>query len=237
MDESYLDRIRKEVGDLKAECSTLEGYRNRLQKEINQLKNERELGKRDVDAFIDSESKRITEQLGEINKRFKGDIENNKRYIKELNRRGREVVESEKEISAEMESIREREKVVDERVKKLEDERSVVVGLMDLAQLRAEQAARNKLQSKGLLEKAKMAYMEAVMKQEEIMKYVEDKKAIIAEKEEIMNKQFKIAQVKEEMMENGLKNIADREIRWKEGMAMLEGTIKALKQQGIIINI
>lgn len=221
MNEDYLAGIESRAGTVKAEIGQMEKFKDKLTKQINDLRTVKANAEKDVKGFVDIQMKSYGKEVTKLREQTDKELEINKNRIRKVN-------DDIKYLYQESESIRKDREEVDKLEQQLEKKdrylRLQNQELTDLAKILDE--ARASVERDKLVSKSKKKRVTSLLdKIEERMKnlqiFEERRRNVIMKKEEVLNREYKLTKLKQEMMDEGVAWVKDQEIKIKQQWAKL----------------
>jgi len=213
MNEDYLERLHSKIEQGKAEVSRLNGYKSSLSKEINELRDLRDKSRRSVDNFVTDQIKYSNDKIKESRDFMDKEIKDNKKTIISINRMAQQIVDDEAKIKIEKLEIESLETSLTEKglsLAKREKESGDIAEALEAAKTALKY---DKLASDDRKEKVCVLLEKAEEKMLLVEIYEKERRGVIEKKEKILNKEYALTKVKQELMDDGMKWVNDQKVK------------------------
>lgn len=228
MDEDYLMGIKRLVKEENAAVAKLSAFKSKLIIEVNKLRNERDEARETVRKFTEDQINVSSKKIKESRKELEEELDKNEGQIRALNNKAREVVEQERIIAKQIKGINKKEEELQGREIAIQATREDAEDILSGAKIMATKAEKDAGISKHNKEVTNKAVAEAIRKLKEVTEYDKEKRELIAEKERVLNSQYKISKVKEELMDNKMSYIKIQKEKIQDQWASILNTKKEL---------
>lgn len=213
MSDTYLLDLKQKISFEKQELIRLENFRNTLNKEINDLRTQKYKMAGEFEKFTSEQMKYSSDKIKESRDHLEDELYKNREEIRIINKKGKEVEKGLDLITRRLDELVKKEKELQDKMMDSGKMEVKSKSLMDRIYQAAGivQSGNKKLEGDKKRIWILLGMIEA--KVEKIEKYENEKRDIILEKEEILNHQFRLLKVKEELMDDGVKWVKDQKER------------------------
>lgn len=206
----YILRLKQEALTEESRLSSLRAAIDRETQRYNDLRTARERAEDGVDSFLDSQSKRIDSQVGQLNRQLSEAKKETEGWVKEIRERDKKSKALQGELSRKSLQLDAQEKSLEYRSKKVEAMEEEFSSLLESVTSDFEQASSQKEAARSLLAGARNIFKTINQRLRSLVSFAEEQNVVLSERKAVLDKKLQLVGHREKVCDQ-----RDAEVREK----------------------